>query len=930
MDKLVKRPISILNLAGEISPELAAYFVKKQIKLVDPVTNSQNSWSHILTKGIQDFTEIKNRYGTTQKNIKIVSLSTISDLQHFVSCNGKLMLDDQWLKTTLGPFILDKFFQEYGGISLEDNYPTFKEVGSFNITNPFNTGEYLDRMVQGAYQDGVSGLSIKTFFDHLVMYLTGLKTQGKVGMPIEVSYGHFEEVFGVQLHFYTKDLILEDISSSLSSEITKRAEKYLLNIAVQSSEFFDFSILKEVNKTVITGLWTKDDSIKVENRGMLFSDLSSAASITNFPSEGVTSFQAKQEAELQDYSDKIVLPETLPEVAAIQKLMSSPVETQTSQVLKENPDKIEEIQIIPPSKPEVESVQTISGAGVDDEAVTLVKDSSVAEEEVIEVISGSEIEDEIINIVKGNIEEEEEVFKISGSKNFDVDKFAFKVSSGIEEKAKGDMRLKSLSSELPEAIKSSFKEFANKLNKPLELMTQSDLDLFKEQEVPKIIKSTTQKVDSNFKTMLSGQNNKSEVQVPDKALEMKAAQLSNENEMMRAKIKTLMTEVKILKQSKTKMAELQQKTKEAAEASLLEAQSSSNNPDAHLRSQLVQKMEQQKILNEQDMKRLTALMEREAKSMKEAKEHEIQLKKLQIEIVQKDSFYSQEMEKLNRLVKGKDLILIKTKDSMTKIVEQKENELRNLGDKLNQTSKALANNQSQNHINQIRELERKVTNHEKMIEIYKNKIAEKPAVKVEDEVAREENRKLQSINTQFKNQLDIAKKDLLKYQEKITQDAAGYAEIKMEKLRLEQAYKKLQFEAKKTETIQAPNPAQELEIKRLLSSNDMMSAQLKETQIRMRDLETKLQEAVKAQKKEAIQEEASNGKGKTGQLENNVRKLTTDLVDCKNQLAEMKKETNKLRQEKTSLMNQLDKFKKDADKAKAAMPKKPGSNGKAA
>ena len=210
------------------------------------------------------------------------------------------------MKNSLGVFILDKFFQEYGGVAFGDNYPVFKEKGSFIIANPFNTGEYLDRMIYTAFNDGVSALSIKTFFDHLIMYLTDLKTKGKLGLPIEVSYGYFEDIFGVQLNFFTKNLKLEDVTSSLSSTINKKAEKYLLNVAVQSTDFFDFTLLQEVNKTVITGLWTKDERIKIENRGLSFNELSASAPLTQYPSEGITSFQTNNPT-LIDFSDKVVL-----------------------------------------------------------------------------------------------------------------------------------------------------------------------------------------------------------------------------------------------------------------------------------------------------------------------------------------------------------------------------------------------------------------------------------------------------------------------------------------------------------------------------------------------------------------------------------------------------------------------------------------------
>ena len=866
---MAKTKIAILNLAGALSTELASYFARKQIILVDPnVDPSKHAWTHILIKDIQDSSEIRNTYQTIENDIKIISLTAVNDLQQFMSSNGKLIFHEMWMKNSLGSFILDKFLQEYGGIALEDNYPTFKEKGSFIITNPFNTGEYLDRMVQSAYLDGISGLSIKTFFDHLVMYLTGLKTKGKLGMPIEVMYGYFEDVFGVQLHFFTKDLILEDVTSSLSNEISKQAEKYLLNIAVQSSDFFDFTLLREVNKTVITGLWTKDDRIQAENRGLLLCDLSAAAGITSYPSEGVTSFQINGDA-LNDLSDKVVLP----------------------------------------------------ASKMNSEFKTVVKGQK-EEESFSQTISGSKAEEEIIQRIKGQMKEEEQVFRVSGSKSIDVEKFAYRVSSGINEKQSGDnvLKIKSLENDLPEAIKKQFGEFTNKLGKSPDELSPDEIELFTESEIPLIVKQSTQKIDSISSESVGKEN--------EKILELRINGLNAENENLKTKIKTLLTEVKIIKEAKTQMAEIHNKAALAA-AQMTDVQQSAANLDNVFKSRILEKMNGQKILSEQETQKLVTLMEKETQFLKESRDNEMQLKKIQIEMVQKDTFFTQEIEKLNRLVKAKELITTKTKEGFTKLVEQKDIDLANLNEKLSQANKIISNAQTQNQAQQIRDLEKQVSHHEIMIEIYKNKVMQKPVVNTDNELVKEENRRLQILSAQLKNQIDASKKDLTKSQERMAVDAAVMNALRLDKVKLEQQIKKFTQDARKEELTSTSSINNDLELKKVQAQFENMEAQVRAGLVRQKELELKLQEALKNQKKEVVLEE-SNTKGKTAHLENNVRKLTQDLVESRNQMAEMKKEANKLRQDKIALQNQLDKMKKDAGKNKGAAPKPPGTPGKAA
>jgi hypothetical protein len=700
------------------------------------------------------------------------------------------------------------------------------------------------------------------------MYLTGLKTKGKLGMPIEVMYGYFEDVFGVQLHFFTKDLILEDVTASLSSEISKQAEKYLLNIAVQSSDFFDFTLLREVNKTVITGLWTKDDRIQAENRGLLFSDLSATAGITNYPTEGVTSFQINGDA-LTDLSDKVVLPAAK---------MNSEFKT-----------------VVKGQKEERPSSQTITG---------------------------SQVEDELIQRIKGQMKEEEQVFRITGSKSFDVEKFAYRVSSGINEKEAGDndLKIKSLKNDLPQAIKTRLADFSKKLNKSPDDLSPEEIDLFTESEIPLIVKQTTQKIDVRSDESIGIEN--------EKILELKINGLNAENENLKTKIKTLLTEVKIIKEAKTQMAEIHNKAALAA-AQVTVVQQSAANLDNVFKSQILEKMNGQKTLSEQETKKLVTLMEKETQFLKESRDHEIQLKKIQIEMVQKDTFFTQEIENLNRLVKAKELIATKTKEGFTKLVEQKEMDLANLNEKLSQANKIITNSQTQNQTQQIRDLEKQVSNYEKMIEIYKNKVMQKPVAKTDDELVKEENKRLLILSTQLKNQIEANKKDLAKSQERMIADAAAMNVLKLDKVKLDQQIKKFAQDARKEELASTSTINNDLELKKVQAQFENMEAQVRAGLGRQKELELKLQDALKNQKKEVFSEESST-KGKTAHLENNVRKLTQDLVESRNQMAEMKKETNKLRQDKISLQNQLDKMKKDVEKIKGAAPKPPGTPGKAA
>lgn len=395
----------ILNLAGALSDELVSYFAQKNIRVVDPLTeNAILSWTHILVRDVEDYNVVGDTYGALENDIKLVSLSQPRDLKNFMMNNGKMVLDETWLAGPFGTFLLDKFFQEFGGVNLGDSYPKFRENGTFNITNPFNTGEYLDHLVYNAFESGMSALSVKTYFDHLLMYLTSLKNKGRVGFPVEVSYGTYSDVYGLQMHFFSENMQIEDVTNSLTSNITKTPEESLLYIALQSSDFFDFTYLPEVKKVVITGLWTKDENVKTMNKGLMFTVASAATAKTMPVTEPAPPF-VLNEGGIEDLSAMV------------------------------SPAGESDVQIIPADLP-------AEAPMVEEEEVRIIPAYEV-EEEAVTKVSGGPQEEEAVTNVKGSKEEQDKTVTKIGGKKEEKDNFKVTLSSTKEEK-KGNMTIRSL------------------------------------------------------------------------------------------------------------------------------------------------------------------------------------------------------------------------------------------------------------------------------------------------------------------------------------------------------------------------------------------------------------------------------------------------------------------------------------------------------
>lgn len=881
-----QKQMAILNLSGELSAELTDYFASRNVQIASPSDQQDRDWTHIIVKDLEEFDHLNTLYDLVAKDRFLISLSRVGDMKNFAINNGNLVLNECWMNSDLGSFILDKYFQSYGGITLADNYPKFNEAGSFNIANPFNTGEYLDRMVQKAFEAGSDALSVKSYFDHLLMFVTGLKNKGKAGLPFEVIFGTFESVFAVQIHFFAQNLDISDLTTGLNSGLSKKPEEYFLNVAVQSADFFDCSYMPDVSKIVITSLWINDERIKFENRGFMFSTITGGSPVIQYsPGEEVTSFISAQ-PEIMDFSEKISASAEDEELPAV--VSGSPTNEETE-------------------------AQVVKGRG--------------PEEEASQVIKGSKELEELVQTIKGNLEQEDNsVFTVSGEK-FDIDKTALKIAGNVQ-KASGESNLtvKSLGPGLQKTIKSGLFDFAKGLNKEVDDLEPSDLAVFQMDKVPELLKrelenkmiSSHPEEKSSLTVKASAQRlstNQSDAEIKD--LQTKLVTANADNEKLKSQMKTLASEVRILKESRNKLAEIQAKAQAASvEINLKQEQNQLVDNESH---ELINKINQK--LDEQDVQKITVLMDT-------VKQEELKVRKLQLEAVQKDTFFSQQMEKSERDIKSKDLIIIKTKETFTKLVDKKDREISELKIKIDQLGAALVNNPASNNNQIIKDLERQNQNLNKQIDMYKVKISSmatnlQPS-KSEDSL-KEEARKLQMLNQQMKNQLAQNQRELEKLQSKDSIQSSQLQQLKQEKAKLDQLFKKATQDLKEA-TVAAQSSQNDHELKRLLAQNQVLETQVKDSAQKISNLEAKLTEALKPQKGVISGDDGS--KVKLTQLENSVKKLTQDLIEAKNQIAESKKETNKLRQDKTALQNQLDKLKKEADKQKSASPKKPG--GKAA
>lgn len=875
--------LTILNLSGQLTAELSYYFSSRGVNVVDPLnSNDIPAWTHIMTKDLNDFSILNKRFEITRKNKKIISLSQVENLQNFAANNGDLILDDCWFKGAMGPFILDKYFQDYSITIPSNSYPVFKEEGSFNIVNPFQAGEYLDRVVQKAFEHGTDALSVKTYFDHLLMYATGLKNKGRAGLPFEVIFGTFEDIYAVQIHFSSEKVELMDVVPSLGQLKSKNVEEYFLSTAIKSSDFFDFSFVPDSNKVIITSLWTQDKRIKFENRGLMFSAISGGVPLVQYYDQETKPFMIEIPAS-GDFSEKVIIPGHIAEAVAE--------------------------SLVKGLKSAEDESNLVKGQAEEKESATTVKGQSTSGDEIKVIKSGDLLKD-IAQTVKGKLEEDKSIQKISGSP-LDIDDFAQKIATQVDKTNKEkDLKVRSLANDLPPSIKTGLFNFAKDQGKTIDDLDNQDLEKFQLNKLPELLK--------NELIRLNLPDNGLENELEE--LKAKLRQSAVENESLKVQLKKLAIEINILKDFRHKSNDLAQKVNHNFSESNAQL---TEDPDHEMRNHFEGKLREQKYLDGPDSEKLAELLQRESKLIAELKEQELKSKKLEVELSHKEAYYSQELLIAERKIKAKDLFTLKMKEAYTRLVEKKDRDASDLRAKIDQLNILIAKSSSHSNAVLVKDLEKQNLNLVKQIDLLKEKLSNLSSKMEESKAVSPEDRgdflKLQMINQQLKNKLEAVFKEKEKIHSKLVQDTNLINDLRSNIVKLESEIHNLEKVSKES-TGPTHKIVTENEVKTINIHNQILENQIRDYTTKISNLEAKLAEASKGKPAGAGSGDET-AKVKVGQLEASVKKLTQDVTDLKNQLGESKKEANKLRQEKTALQNQLDKIKKDAEKGGKKGPK---------
>lgn len=270
------KDILILNLVENLSDSLNQYFDEAQITLLNrSEVEDYEKLDFIIVSSAQEARDVCRDFDTDNKGIRIICIGNIKDVKSYLLSNGRLFIDQNFTDSELGRFVLNKFFFKNYNIHLDESFSSiFGETKEFKVTNHLSSGLSIDQISLDAFDKGFNIVSLRSFIDHSIYYLTYLKQAGLAGIPYEFEYSSTEEIFVVNMYASVKNFVAEYMIDAFGDLNEENPLSYLLNIVQKNCDFLDITYLENPGKIVFTAFWSKSST---DFKGLAFNNIQTTA-----------------------------------------------------------------------------------------------------------------------------------------------------------------------------------------------------------------------------------------------------------------------------------------------------------------------------------------------------------------------------------------------------------------------------------------------------------------------------------------------------------------------------------------------------------------------------------------------------------------------------------------------------------------------------
>ena len=412
----------------------------------------------------------------------------------------------------------------------------------------------------------------------------------------------------------------------------------------------------------------------------------------------------------------------------------------------------------------------------------------------------------------------------------------------------------------------------------------------------------------------------------------KLKQQEAENKKLQSQMKAMEVKLKSATQSNAKSQEIDKKAKAEAEQEVkaLEQKDKAANGENKKEQKgeitqltqdeakkLSEELKEGKTISSEDAKKVEYLLQKE-------QEIHCLVKKAEIESNKKEALYKSELEKATRILKAKDMVIEKAKESIQTIVGKKEGEMKELIKQVEELNQRLNNDETTKLRAQVKSLMSDNESLGRSAQMYKNKLdsfskSKKANEKADNSAAlTEEVRQLKGLKNQMENKMNTLTKENRSLDDRYNKLKEMETKYRTESTSLKATVKDLEYKLKSAKENGSRLAGMAEKVKNQGDSGqsskeiEMLKTQNGQLQAKLKELTEKLRSGG------GVGARASNQSAKEKHLEKTNKMLQAEITKARGELDNTKKELMKMKGESTSLKNKMKALEREVDKHKKA------------
>lgn len=333
-----EKKLLILNLLSEAREELVTYLDKLGAQLCTREEwNSDMELTHILVDSEEQAKYVEKDFSAVKNNIFIIVFSPVKDVKSYLLNNGRLMIDPLILESKLGEYLLNKFFKQNHNIHLDESFgEKFEDTNKYEVINHLHIGHIIDEISVDSFEADFNIVSVRSFIDHIIIYMTYLKQAGLAGIPYEIETASDDENFAINIHSPVKNFSAEYMMDAFGIVNSKDPLQYILSVVQRSCDFLDVTFIENPARIVFTGFWTKS---KKKLSGLSFNNILTSAQMMAQLEKKIKEYQP---VEIEE-SEVVAKQDDLKSKSLPGSILEMVVNKDENSILNKDPEKASDI-----------------------------------------------------------------------------------------------------------------------------------------------------------------------------------------------------------------------------------------------------------------------------------------------------------------------------------------------------------------------------------------------------------------------------------------------------------------------------------------------------------------------------------------------------------------------------------------------------------